>query len=57
VVDKQTVADILKEENISLSSVKTDHSSAQRYRVAILSLAGIVLILLAVYVARVLGLK
>ena len=57
VVDKQIVADILKEENISLSSVKTDHSSAQRYRAAILSLAGIVLILLAVYVARVLGLR
>jgi general secretion pathway protein A len=57
VVDKQIVADILKEENISLTSVKKDHSSAQRYRVAILSLAGIVLIFLAIYVARVLGLR
>jgi hypothetical protein len=51
------VTDVLKEDNISLASVKTGHSSIQPYRVAVLSLAGIVLILLAVYVIRVLGLK
>jgi hypothetical protein len=57
VVDKQIVTDVLKEENISLASVKTGHSSVQRYRVAVLSLAGILLVLLAAYVARVLALK
>ena len=57
VVDKQIVTDVLKEDNISLASVKTGHSSVQPYRVAVLSLASIVLILLAVYVIRVLGLK
>jgi general secretion pathway protein A len=57
VVDKQIVADVLEEENISLASVKTGRFSTQKYRAVILSLAGIVLILLAVYVVRVLGLR
>jgi general secretion pathway protein A len=57
IVDKQVVADVLKEENISLASVKTDYSSVQHYRVAVLSLAGIILVLLAVFVVRVLGLR
>jgi general secretion pathway protein A len=57
IVDKQVVADVLKEENISLTSVKMGYSSAQRYRIIILSLTGIILILIAIYIVRVLGLK
>jgi len=57
VVNKQIVVDILKEENISLASVNTGYSLVQRYRVVMLSLVGITLILLALYVVRVLGLR
>jgi hypothetical protein len=57
IVDRQIVADVLKEENISLTSVKNSHSSVQPYRVAVLSLAGIILVLLAAYVVRVLALR
>lgn len=57
IVDKKIVTGILKEENLSLASVKTDNSSAQRYRVAVLSLAGILLVLLATYLIRALGLR
>jgi general secretion pathway protein A len=57
IVDKQVVADVLKEENISLASVKRDYSTAQRYRIAVLSLAGIILVLLVAFVVRVLGLR
>jgi general secretion pathway protein A len=57
IVDKQIVTDILKEENISFTSVSAGHSATQRYRVAILSIVGIVLVLLAIYVVRVLGLR
>jgi len=57
VVDKQTVSAVLKEENLSLASVKTGRPSTQKYRIAILSLVGVVLILLAVYMARVWGLR
>jgi hypothetical protein len=57
VVNKQIVVDILKEENISLASVSNGHSLVQRYRVVMLSLVGIILILLALYVVRVLGLR
>lgn len=57
IVDKKIVTDVLKEENLSLASVKIGNASVQRYRVAILSLAGILIVLLAVYVVRVLGLK
>jgi len=57
IVDKQIVTDVLKEENISLASVSAGRSLSQRYRIVILSLVGIVLILLAAYVARILALK
>ncbi len=57
IVDKQIVTDVLKEENISLASVSKGNSLAQRYRVVVLSLVGIILILLAAYVVRVLGLR
>jgi general secretion pathway protein A len=57
IVDKQIVADVLKEENISLVTVNMGQSLAQRYRVIVLSLVGIILILLVAYVVRVLGLK
>lgn len=57
IVDKQIVADILKEENISLASVNTGHASVQLYRIVMLSLVGIILILLALYVVRILGLR
>lgn len=57
IVDKKIVSDILREENLSLASVKTGRSPFQRYRVAFLSLAGIVLILLAAFLVRVLGLR
>jgi len=57
IVDKQIVTDVLKEENISLASVSKGNSLAQRYRVVVLSLVGIILILLAAHVVRVLGLR
>ncbi|MGD9576970.1 MAG: ExeA family protein [Syntrophorhabdus sp.] len=57
IVDKQIVTDVLKEENISLASVSKGNSLAQRYRVVVLSLVGIILILLTAHVVRVLGLR
>lgn len=57
IVNKQIVADVLKEENISLTSVKMGYLSVQRYRIIVLSLVGAILILLAVYVAHILGLR
>jgi len=57
IVDRRIVTDILKEENIPLASVQGSNVSAPLYRVALLSLAGIALILLALYVVRVLGLR
>jgi general secretion pathway protein A len=57
IVDKQVVSAVLKEENLSLASVKKGGSSMQRYRIALLSLVGIILILLAVYIVKALGLR
>jgi len=56
-VNRQIVSDILKEDNIALTSIKAGRSSTQKYRVALLSLAGITLILLTFFVARMLGLR
>ena len=55
VVDKKIVSHVVREENLTLASVKTGHPLHQRYRVAFLSLAGIALIVLAIYVVRMLG--
>lgn len=57
IVDKQIVSAVLKEENIPLASIKTTHPSFHRYPIATLSLAGIILILLAFYFFRVLGIR
>jgi len=57
IVDKQIVADVLKEENISLTSVKMGYSLARHYRIITLSLIGIVLILIAVSIALFIGLR
>jgi len=56
-VDKQSVADVLKEENISLSSARMGSPSMQHYRIIVLSLVGIILIMLAIFAVRALGLK
>lgn len=57
VVDTKIVSAILKEENISLAAAHQKKDSAQRYRLAIISLVGLILILLALYTARFLSVR
>lgn len=57
VVDKKIVSDVLREENLSLASVKVSNSWVQRYRIALLCITGVVLVLLAASVVRFLGLR
>jgi hypothetical protein len=51
------MAEVLKEENISLSAMRRSFFSARVYRVVLLSLIGFTLILAAAYLVHVLGLK
>lgn len=55
IVNGQIVSGILKEDNIALTSVTAGRSSTKKYRIVFLSLAGIALILLAFFAARMLG--
>ena len=52
----RAVARVLKEENISLTSVIKEPSDPP-YRIIVLCLVGAILILLALYVVNVLGLR
>ena len=56
-VDRRIMAEVLKEENISLSAMRRSFFSARVYRVVLLSLIGFTLILAAAYLVHVLGLK
>jgi len=57
IVNKKTVVRVLKEENISLTSVIKNPLLVQPYRIIVLCLVGAILILLALYVVNVLGLR
>ena len=56
-VDKRIVADVLKEENVSLASVTKRRSSVRVYRVAVFALIVLVFILLGAFAAYLLELR